>query len=629
MKYGKLLAMMAAALMVAACGSKDNSEPDDNKKDDNGGGTETPTSEVEVATPDTWALVDELGRTIPADAPSASTRTQKKVLMFYWTWHESTQCGYKNIVNVSDVIKNHPEALEQEVNPNTNYIDPIWGQWCQPCFWGKPLFDYYRTTDEWVLRKHAEMLGDAGVDAVFFDCTNGTFTWMDSTNALLKVWSQAMKDGVKVPKIGFLLPFGANDNSLTSLRQLYNDIYKNGSYRDLWFKISGKPVIMAYPDNLSSSSTDQTIKSFFTFRPGQPDYVNGPSRDDQWGWLEVYPQHYYHNKECMPVGVAQNATADNGGHCYAFNAPGSYGRSYTKTNGQDESENAYYKGLNFQEQWDLAIKKDPTMVFVTGWNEWIAGRQPNWPPSNPYKPFAFPDEYDSERSRDIEPTAEWGDYGDIYYCQLIENIRKFKGISKYPKVSDKKTVKIGSFEGWDEVSPDFVAYANNTKSRYHQQHSSNGKFNINTTGRNDFADARVARDDENIYFYVATSDDISSSSDKAWMRLFINIDRKVETGWKGYDFCLNLENPTSATQGIVSKCTGSEWKWENAGNFEYAVKGKCMEIKIARSVLSASGKLDFEFKWSDNMQEDGNILDFYVNGDCAPLGRFNYVYTAD
>jgi hypothetical protein len=29
------------------------------------------------------------------------------------------------------------------------------------------------------------------------------------------------------------------------------------------------------------------------------------------------------------------------------------------------------------------------------------------------------------------------------------------------------------------------------------------------------------------------------------------------------------------------------------------------------------------------MQEIGNIMDFYVNGDTAPGGRFNYSYTAN
>ncbi|MBQ0143565.1 MAG: hypothetical protein KBS78_00015 [Bacteroidales bacterium] len=583
-----------------------------------------------MVTPDHWALVDELGRSIPDDLPGK--KDGKTVAMFYWTWHESSQCGYNNIVNITEVIKNHPEALNREA---TGAVDPDWGQPLQPCFWGKPLFDYYRTTDPWVLRKHAEMLADAGVDVVFFDCTNGTFIWEKSTDALLKAWGQARKDGVNTPRIAFLLPFGPNNDSKTSLKNLYAKIYRPGSYKSLWYLINGKPVIMAYPDNLDESNdVEKQIKNFFTFRPGQPDYVNGPGREDQWGWLEVYPQHIFgKSTEQMPVGVAQNATKENGGHCYAFNAPGSFGRSYTDANGQDESEMAYVKGLNFQEQWDRALKYSPKVIWITGWNEWIAGRQPNWPPANPYKPFAFPDEYDSERSRDIEPTAEWGDYGDIYYCQLIENVRKYKGRSKAPSATGKKTVAIGSFEGWEDVGPDFKHYPNNTTHRYHPRHGGGTETSsyklINNTGRNDFDDARVARDDQNIYFYIHTTKDITASTDKAWMRLFINIDRDVTTGWKGYDFCLNYKNPTSATAGVVSKCTGSAWEWADAGAFEYSVKGCEMEIKVPRALLGATGALDFEFKWSDNMQEEGNILDFYVNGDCAPGGRFNFIYTAE
>jgi hypothetical protein len=31
-------------------------------------------------------------------------------------------------------------------------------------------------------------------------------------------------------------------------------------------------------------------------------------------------------------------------------------------------------------------------------------------------------------------------------------------------------------------------------------------------------------------------------------------------------------------------------------------------------------------KWNDNMQENGNIMDFHVNGDTASGGRFNFLY---
>ena len=52
-------------------------------------------------------------------------------------------------------------------------------------------------------------------------------------------------------------------------------------------------------------------------------------------------------------------------------------------------------------------------------------------------------------------------------------------------------------------------------------------------------------------------------------------------------------------------------------------------IRIPRAVLGIGEKVDFEFKWNDNMQKEGDIMDFYVSGDTAPGGRFNYVYTAE
>lgn len=50
------------------------------------------------------------------------------------------------------------------------------------------------------------------------------------------------------------------------------------------------------------------------------------------------------------------------------------------------------------------------------------------------------------------------------------------------------------------------------------------------------------------------------------------------------------------------------------------------KMAIPKSVLGLSSSVNLEFKWSDNMQDEGNIMDFYVNGDVAPGGRFNFVY---
>jgi hypothetical protein len=473
------------------------------------------------------------------------------------------------------------------------------------------------------------MLADAKVDAVFFDCTNGSLTWVDSYEALMKTWNQAQKDGVDVPKIAFMLPFGYSDYSLTSLRQLFRDVYKPGRYKDLWFMWKGKPCIMAYPDNLTDSKEDREIAEFFTFRPGQPDYVNGPTKENQWGWLENYPQHGYVKTkkggfEQVTVGVAQNASPETRGHCSAFNLPGSQGRDFSVRNGLDPRVDGYLYGWNFSEQWERAFELDPELVFITGWNEFIAGQ---WLPKDGWTgdPFSFVDQFDWKRSRDIEPNKDWGDKGDVYYHQLIDYVRKFKGMSPPSKVSEQKIIKIGRQGEWDNVKPEFNHYKGNT---FHRDYRGrNNMYYTNTTGRNDIVMAKVARDENNVYFYVETADKLTSPTDRNWMMLFVDIDRDKSTGWNGYDYILNRQNPT-VSEVIVERNIGGRWEWQEIGRALYVVKDNRLEISLNRDVLGIKKKqLNFEFKWNDNMQENGNIMDFYVNGDTAPGGRFNFVYS--
>jgi hypothetical protein len=57
-----------------------------------------------------------------------------------------------------------------------------------------------------------------------------------------------------------------------------------------------------------------------------------------------------------------------------------------------------------------------------------------------------------------------------------------------------------------------------------------------------------------------------------------------------------------------------------------------LHLAIPRTALGLSGEgtaAAFDFKWVDHAQHPGEILDFYVNGDAAPEGRFNYRYLAD
>ena len=97
----------------------------------------------------------------------------------------------------------------------------------------------------------------------------------------------------------------------------------------------------------------------------------------------------------------------------------------------------------------------------------------------------------------------------------------------------------------------------------------------------------MTRDADYVYFYVETAANITSYSGASWMRLLINKDMSWRSGWKGYDYCLNLETPQSSTVGYVSECTSttSEWSWTRLQTFDYRVAGNKMELRIPRNLF--------------------------------------------
>ncbi len=294
--------------------------------------------------------------------------------------------------------------------------------------------------------------------------------------------------------------------------------------------------------------------------------------------------------------------------------------------GVDPRAEGYLYGWNFQEQWDRAFELDPKLVFVTEWNEFIAGQ---WLPEHGWEgdPFSFVDLFDWNRSRDIEPNKGWGDKGDVYYYQLVENIRRFKGMDKPEQPSPPVTIKIGKPGQWKNVRPLYTHYKGNTGIRNHDGYDN--MHYTDSSGRNDIIQAQVARDNTNIYFMVKTAENITTPTGKHWMMLFIDIDRDKTTGWYGYDFVINRQLPHNK-KAIVERSIQNKWIWEKVSECNFTVNGNILEIKIPKSILGLSedsDSVDFEFKWNDNMQDDGNIMDFYVSGDTAPGGRFNFVYS--
>lgn len=599
--------------------------------------------------PTTWTAVDGLGRTLPTNSQTGNVRKNKYVGMFYWSWHSYFSSW--EAMNISDIVAQYPEAAN-------DFNHPAWKGRASgvPYFWNEPLFGYYQSKDPYVLRKHAELLADAGVDVIFFDCTNDTLLFLDAVTALCKIWMEAIEQGVNVPKISFMLnisPIVMMENNKVELKQLYRQIYKLEKYKDLWFYWEGKPLVLSTDACLDATdSVEAEILDFFTFRRSDDSFFTDDTKyeDKMWGWLSVYPQTKYGVRsdgtvEQMAVSVAQNANEFGmyvaPGKKYgltAMNDPmgGVHGRSFVegeysyKYNGEkiivDKNiENSMFYGLNFQQQWDRAIEVDPDIVFITGWNEWIAGRWERWGYSeNGWRGVenAFPDQYTDEYSRDLEPSN--GPLKDYYYYQLVSNIRRYKGTNSIPIQSEKHTIDIsGDLSQWLEVSYEYGHYTGSTTARNYKGYG-NLRFESDTM-RNDFVKSKVTYDDENIYFLVETVNDITPENDNAWMRLFLDTipASKNSMNWEGFEYVVNRTSP-NANKAILEKSTGG-WNWEKVGEVSYKVQANTLQLSIPKAMIGMSeDKINFNFKWSDNMQLDGDVMDFYKSGDVAPGGRFMY-----
>lgn len=550
------------------------------------------------------AGTDDLGRTLPQNEVVGDPKANRQVGMFYFLWHDVAP---GKAWDLNEIVTKHPEVLEDFDHPN-------WGG--DPknnvgmYYWGQPIYGYYKADDYWVHLRSIQLLTDAGVDFLVIDATN-RLTYPKQADVLMKAMDAVRAQGRKAPKIVFY----TNTQSGETMQEAYDMFYKEGApYRhsDCWYLLDGKPLIIG----ITSEAKGKNFESFFTFResqwPTEKQKVNG------WPWISfTRPQKVHYNTkgegEIINVSVAQhpNPTAGMGGSAFYGNMD-NWGRSYRNGSHGDPKKDIAY-GYNVQEQWDYAIKQNTPFIYVTGWNEWIAGKFPSHD-KNPEHSW-FCDQASPEYSRDIEPSLTAG-LKDHYYMQLVGNVRRYKGVEVNAALGAAKTIK--SLDDWKDVTLTYRDYTGDTQPRNHPGAQTEPAHTyVNKTGRNDFGQLKVAYDAKNLYFYAQTTAEITPNSGDNWMRLYLDTDRKPSTGWKGYDYRIVAGNTLQQYRG---------GNWHDVKKVTYQVQGNRMMVSVPRAYLvNLKTPLNLEFKWSDNMQEDGNPLDWYVNGDVAPGGRFNFI----
>ncbi len=544
------------------------------------------TSVVVIAT-----LLTMLAGPLPAQTVNPD---KKEVGIFYFVWlgqHPTEQIGNYNI---TELLANHPEDL---YNTKGTPLSPMY----KYHFWAEPLYGYYNSADPWIIARHVELFMAAGIDYLILDTTNG-FCYPEVVKTLLETLKRYQAQNLEVPKVSFY----TNGHSGKVVRTLYDTFYKSGEYDSIWYSPKGKPMIIGVT-NANKGTTDQnppvfvegSLLDYFDVRESQ--WPTKPYDNETFPWMSWdYPQKIHNG--VVSVSVAQHSTAK-----ILFSDPiHGRGRGYDpilKRNLHDQVRS----GHNFQMQWNTALNhpEEVSNVFMTGWNEWVAIK---------YVfdgEVGFVDTFTEEFSRDIEMMK--GGYGDNFYLQMARNIRSFKG-SVSPLTSPM----------WDEHGR-WTIYRDpegDAIERDFPDFSGSGRY-VDSSARNDIIEIGVLPGSKEITFNITTAKDITprESGDSTWMNILVKVSDSSDKAFP-YDFIIGRKS-LKRNRLSVEKVTGAGTR--KTGHAVYNVSGNKLTVTVPLKTLGLSaGDLRFSFKVSDHVCRQFDIMDYYVSGDSAPIGRLSY-----
>ena len=177
-------------------------------------------------------------------------------------------------------------------------------------------------------------------------------------------------------------------------------------------------------------------------------------------------------------------------------------------------------------------------------------------------------------SRDIEMMR--GGYGDSYFLQLRDNVRRFKGIS-----DDETPNPAGRWRRYD-------CFGDNEMPRDHAGYGTNY---VNRTQRNAPILVAVKHDSKRVVFTVKTWNPIvGKEGDGDFMRILVD------------------GKPVNSLGRVT-------------------ISGNTMTLVVPRSALGLpSGEFRFGFKFVDSTVACKGPLDWYDHGVVEPLGRVEFAY---
>ncbi len=220
---------------------------------------------------DTWVATDAIGRMMPTYEQTGDVKSDKRrvVGIFYITWHTQDLHNQPSPYtgDITQILQHTPEARKDTNHPAWRHV---WYHYAEP------EMGYFLSQDEWVIRKDLSMLADAGVDVMILDVTNAVRYW-DEWRVLFETMHKMKAEGNKIPQFCF---WAFNGPVITVVQELFNRIYKEKRYSDLWFYWDGKPLLL-YNDNphynASGGWTENPNPNYYEAAvtdPNDPNYNN-------------------------------------------------------------------------------------------------------------------------------------------------------------------------------------------------------------------------------------------------------------------------------------------------------------------------------------------------------------------
>jgi hypothetical protein len=324
----------------------------------------------------------------------------------------------------------HPYNIEQALAGKQP-----WGPVPAFHFWAEPKVGYYCLSNRPdVLRLHAAMLRDAGIDFVIIDASNSEYAdarTPDSPKGIIEPFRRLLAEWTAIrgaPKVVPFAPLTRNGDMFEFMMRLVDE------HPSLRFIFRGKPLGLVTNDGrrfvvderkYAELSQRYTLRRMWGLLPHRADPA-------EWSFME----------RCVPGFLAshgraacrQRVTIRNG---VAEQVPiaAAYQDSYMSKKATAVPK---FHGRTFVKQFEALFEYPRAPIAtISSWNEWMAQRfcldtknhrtYKNCSDRNDH--FAdgskvFVDSYDVEYSRDIEPSKTA--MGDYYYRLLKDCISKYR-----------------------------------------------------------------------------------------------------------------------------------------------------------------------------------------------------------